>query len=55
MRASELKIVEFLKNAGIFISNGQMSNYLIKGQKLFHSEKDALYEAELRSSPWQTY
>jgi len=50
---SEPKIVEFLTNLGIQISQGEVSNLLIKDQGSFHAEKDALYEAGLRSSPWQ--
>jgi len=53
MGTSEPKIVEFLSNAGILISEGEISNLLIKGQKDFHAEKDAVYEAGLGSSPWQ--
>jgi len=50
---SEPKIVEFLGNIGIRISAGEVSNLLIKEQESFHAEKDAVYEAGLRSSPWQ--
>lgn len=53
MGSSEPKIVEFLSNAGIQISAGEVSNLLIKDQDKFHAERDALYEAGLRSSPWQ--
>jgi hypothetical protein len=53
MGTSEPKILEFLTNAGILISEGELSNLLIKGQDGFHAEKDAVYEAGLRSSPWQ--
>lgn len=53
MGSSEPKIVEFLTNAGIQISAGEVSNLLIKDQDRFHAERDALYEAGLRSSPWQ--
>ena len=53
MGTSEPKILEFLTNAGILISKGEVSNLLIKGQEDFHAEKDAVYEAGLRSSPWQ--
>ena len=53
MGASEPKIVEFLTNAGIRISDGEVSNLLIKDQAGFHTEKEAVYEAGLRSSPWQ--
>lgn len=53
MGASEPKVREFLRYAGIQISDGQVSNLLIKAQDGFHAEKDAVYEAGLRSSPWQ--
>ena len=38
---------------GIQISEGELSNLLIKDQESFHAEKDAVYEAGLQSSPWQ--
>jgi hypothetical protein len=50
---SEPKIQEFLKNMGVQISKGEVSNLLIKEQDGFHAESDAVYEAGLRSSPWQ--
>ncbi len=50
---TEPKILEFFHNAGVHISAGQLSNFLIKNQAVFHAEKDAVYEAGLRSSPWQ--
>jgi hypothetical protein len=53
MGASEPKILEFLTNAGIRISDGEVSNLLIKNQDGFHAEKEAVYAAGLRSSPWQ--
>lgn len=53
MGTSEPKILEFLINVGIQISEGEVSNLLIKDQEDFHAEKDAVYEAGLRSSPWQ--
>ena len=53
VNTSEPKIVEFLEYIGVHISSGQVSNLLIKGQEQFHDEKDAVYEAGLRSSPWQ--
>ena len=53
MGASEPKIREFLTNAGVQVSDGELSNLLIKDQTRFHAEKDAVYEAGLRSSPWQ--
>ena len=53
MGTSEPKILEFLRNIGVQISEGQVSNLLIKDQEGFHVEKDAVYEAGLRSSSWQ--
>jgi hypothetical protein len=50
---SEPKIRELYENAGVQISAGELSNMLIKEQEAFHAEKDAVYEAGLRSSPWQ--
>ena len=50
---SEPKVVELLRSVGVRLSDGQMSNLLIKDQAAFHAEKDALYEAGLASSPWQ--
>jgi len=53
MQATEPKILEFFDNFGIQISSGQLSNILIKDKEVFHTEKDAVYEAGLCSSPWQ--
>lgn len=53
MQATEPKILEFFDHFGIQISSGQLSNILIKDKEAFHAEKDAVYEAGLRSSPWQ--
>jgi hypothetical protein len=53
MGSTEPKIREFLTNAGIQISEGEVSNLLIKEKDAFHADKDAVYEAGLRSSPWQ--
>ena len=50
---TEPKILEFFQDVGVQISAGQLSNFLIKNQAAFHMEKDAVYEAGLRSSPWQ--
>jgi hypothetical protein len=50
---SEPKIIEFLGYAGIQISTGQISKLLTKGQAEFHAESEAVYEAGLRSSPYQ--
>jgi hypothetical protein len=53
MATTEPKILEFFENVGIRISDGELSNLLIKDQESFHAEKDAVYEAGLSSSPWQ--
>jgi Transposase IS66 family len=50
---SEPKIRELCGHAGVAISDGQVSNLLIKKQEQFHAESDAVYVAGLRSSPWQ--
>ena len=50
---SEPKLLEFFTNVGIMISAGELSNILIKEQPHLHAEKDAIYTAGLRSSPWQ--
>ncbi len=50
---SEPKIVELLGNLGILISDGQVSNLLIKKQEPFHAEAAAVRRAGLASSPWQ--
>jgi Transposase IS66 family len=53
INTSEPKIKEFFAHVGLSISEGQISNLLIKRQAGFHQEKEALYIAGLRSSPWQ--
>jgi len=53
VNTSQPKIVEFLHSIGVSISAGQVSNVLVKNQELFHAERDAVYEAGLRSTPWQ--
>jgi hypothetical protein len=50
---SEPKIREFLVNMGVQISKGEVSDLLIQKQATFHAESEAVYEAGLRSSPWQ--
>jgi hypothetical protein len=50
---SEPKIQEFLENLGVQISKGEVSNMLTQAQDGFHAESAAVYEAGLRSSPWQ--
>lgn len=50
---TEPKILALLQHIGIQISAGEVSNLVIKGHAPFHQEKDAVFEAGLRSSPWQ--
>ena len=50
---AEPKIREFFANVGIQLSAGELSNWLIKDWPELHAEKDAIYEAGLRSGPWQ--
>ena len=50
---AEPKIQAFFANVGIRLSEGELSNWLIKDWPHLHAEKDAIYEAGLRSSPWQ--
>jgi hypothetical protein len=50
---SEPKILELYETIGIQISAGQLSRLLIKGQEAFHTEKAAVCDAGLESSPWQ--
>jgi len=52
-QVTEPKILEFLEHIGIQISSGQISNLLIKDQAMFHKESEAVFEAGLRSSPYQ--
>lgn len=50
---SEPKLLEFLRQGGLQLSEGQLSDLLIKDQQVFHAEKDAIYAAGVRSSAWQ--
>ena len=50
---TEPKIAEFLHHLGIQISEGQISNLLIKQQDDRHAEKEAIAEAAIAASPWQ--
>jgi len=50
---TEPKMGELFRHVGVTISAGQVSNLLIKGQAQFHTEKEAVYAAGLRSGPWQ--
>jgi hypothetical protein len=47
------KVAEWFGNMGVSISAGEISNLLTTKQESFHEEKAAIYEAGLRSSPWQ--
>ena len=50
---SEAKIRELFVNVGVQIAEGTVSNLLIKEHQAFHSEKSAVLQAGVRSSPWQ--
>jgi hypothetical protein len=50
---SEAKIRELFLNIGIQIAEGSISNLLIKHQDAFHTEKAAVLQAGVCSSPWQ--
>jgi len=47
------KLAEWFGNMGVHISAGEISNLLVTKQESFHAEKAAIYDAGLRSSPWQ--
>ncbi|HBY98112.1 MAG TPA: hypothetical protein DEP84_29920 [Chloroflexi bacterium] len=49
---TEPKIAELFRRVGTKISDGHVSNLLIKGHEPFHAEKEAVYAAGLRSGPW---
>lgn len=53
LQTSEPKLVEFFHTVGLQISPAQVSNLLIHKQDGFHAEKAAVYEAGVRSSPYQ--
>ena len=50
---TEPKIHAWFQQLGVQISTGEISNLVIKDHGSFHQEQDAVYEAGLRSSPWQ--
>jgi hypothetical protein len=50
---TEPKISEFLSQFGLSISDGQISNLLIKDQDKWHAEKESVWRAGLKSSSWQ--
>jgi cell division protein FtsB len=53
MNVTEPKIITFLETVGIYISTGQISEILHSEVGDLHTEKDEIYEAGLRSTPWQ--
>ena len=50
---SEAKILELYRSVGVQVSDGCLSNLLIKDQEVFHAEGEAVVMAGLASSPWQ--
>lgn len=50
---SESKILDFLDNHNIQISDASISNILIKNTEAFDQEKEDLFKAGLESSPYQ--
>ena len=50
---TEPKIAEFLAHLSVLISDGQISNLLIKQQDRWHAEKEAVWRAGLASTSWQ--
>ena len=52
---TQSKLGEFLKDIGISISAGQISNILIKNHCGFIEEKTEVYNSGLRSSPWANF
>ncbi len=53
MNVSEPKIVTFFETIGIYISSSQISKIVLDETGRLHPEKEAIYEAGLRSTPWQ--
>lgn len=47
------KLLAFLESTGIQISSGEISNLLTRNLEQFHQEKTELFDAGLKSSPWQ--
>jgi hypothetical protein len=50
---SQPKIVDWFAHVGIELSAGALSQWLSQAPEPFQREKAAVYEAGLRSSPWQ--
>jgi regulator of replication initiation timing len=53
MNVTEPKIVTFLQTVGIYISAGKVSAIIHSQTGQLHAEKSEIYEAGLRSTPWQ--
>lgn len=52
-RMSEQKIHQMLNDIGISISEGEISNIIIKGHNEFHKERSEIIEAGIKSTPYQ--
>lgn len=50
---SQPKIMDWFAHVGIQLSTGELSQWLSQAWEPFQREKAAVYEAGLRSSPWQ--
>ena len=50
---SEAKILELYRSVGVQVSDGELSNLLVKDHEQFHTEREAVVRAGLASSPWQ--
>jgi hypothetical protein len=50
---SSPKIRDYFRSLGVPVSLSTLEGWLVNSQQAFHVEKDAVYEAGLRSSPWQ--
>ena len=53
MNVTEPKIVAFLQTVGIYISAGKVSDIILSQTGQMQDEKTDIYEAGLRSTPWQ--
>ena len=53
LNVTEPKIIAFLETVGIFISSGKVSDIIHTETGQMHEEKGDIYEAGLRSTPWQ--
>jgi hypothetical protein len=53
LNVTEPKIITFLQTVDIFISSGKISEIIHSETGQMHDEKVEIYEAGLRSTPWQ--